>query len=163
MSLLALAKSFRGGRDPPKLGHLPPGQTPPCILGSPEDPALARARATFPPRSLPWELQKSCSRCSQGHFSASRPAKPPQEAPGGRQEAPKSSPRALKSTKRPPRDPKRPPRGCQDALRCPKMPPRGPKGLPKRRKRPEELPKRHLRSTKSTPRGFPDQAFQLIS
>ena len=48
---------------------------------SPEILALAQARTTFPPRSLPWELPKSCSRCSQGHFSASRLAKPPQEAP----------------------------------------------------------------------------------
>ena len=167
MSLSALAKSFRGGRAPPKLGHPPPAQTVPWILGSPENPALARARATFPPRSLPWELQKSCSRCSQGHFSASRPAKPPQEAPGGRQEAPKSSPRAPKRPPRAPRCRQEIPRGRQEAAKmpqdAPKRRPRGPKSLPRRSKRPQEPPKKHLRSTKSTQKGFPDQAFYQIS
>ena len=148
MSLLALAKSFRGGRDPPDLLPPQPGQTLSWIFGSPGNPALARARATFPPRSLPWELQKSCSRCSQGHFSASRPAKPPQEAPGGRQEAPKSSPRAPKRPPRAPRCRQEIPRSRQEAAKmpqdAPKRHPRGPKSLPRRSKRPQEPPKKHL-------------------
>ena len=48
------------------------------------------------------------------------------------------------------------------APRPPKRLPGGPQSLPRRRKRPQEPPKMHLRSTKSIPKGFPDQAFQLL-
>ena len=97
----------------------------------------------FSAQEPPWKLSKSCSRCSQGHFSAYRLAKLPQEAakklPRHPQETPRARQEPQEAAKRPQEAAKTSPRGRQETQgarqepqeaakrlpRCPMMPPRG--------------------------------------
>ena len=159
MSLIALAISFWGGRTPPDLlrsGLLKRGRR---FLGALEIlfPLEPGPHSAIEPH---WELPKSCSRCSQGHFSAQEAPRSPQDQPKTAQEAPRSAedrPKKLpRGRQEVPRCRQEVPRGSKEAA---KRLPRGPKSFPTCRKSPQETPKRHLRSTKSIPKDFPDEAF----
>ena len=113
LSLLALAKSFWGGPDPPDLLHLQPGQRYPWLPGSPENPTPARARATFPPRSPHGSSENRA-------FARAMAAFPPKKLP---------------------RDPKKCQEAAKRLLRCPAIPPEASKRPQQPSKTPREAPR----------------------
>ena len=162
MSLLASAYSFVGGGS--RHGPAAASLWPPCGLAEPVRPPGGPLKILLPLEREPLFRQGGHLRAPkrlQDHPETSRrPLKRHQARP---KTAPRSSREAAKrcqdAAKRPQEVPKRPPRGPKRRQEAAKRPQEVPKSFPTCRKRPQEPPKRHPRSTKSIPKGFPDEAF----